>query len=205
MKRWLWAQCVLLLTWNKNTSAYFGRLVSPSCMPQRGRFANRPYTNDKAKLMYLYAGLIVCTLLLAACGHTDNHGFDPQADPFAQVESAKGRAQSEQKKILIIAGGAWCHWCRALDTFIHARDALKTNFDAAFVTVKVYSGDEKDNDAFFSTLPEAPGVPHFWVLDQHGALLASQGTDVFETGTDQYSEEQLLSFARQWLQHGASP
>jgi len=144
---------------------------------------------------------LLVVLLFAACSSCsrhDIHGFSPAADPFAQVSQAKTEAIATHKKILVIAGGAWCHWCRALDNFIHEDDDLSRRFGNAFVTVKVYSGDEKDNGEFFKTLPAAPGVPHFWVLNDKGELLKSQSTDVFETGKDRYSKEKLMEFADSW-------
>jgi len=142
--------------------------------------------------------LLMAMLACVACGHRDNHGFDPAADPVALISQAKVDAETQHKKILVIAGGAWCHWCRALDNFIHENDKINDKFHDAFVTVKVYSGDEKDNGSFFKTLPTAPGVPHFWVLNEKGELLKSQGTEVFEAGTDRYSREKLLAFAEEW-------
>ena len=142
---------------------------------------------------------IACVAVVAACSH-DNHGFDPAANPFTLIEQAKSRAQSEHKKILVMAGGAWCHWCRALDGYIHADAELNSGFSRNFVTVKVYSGDENDNKPFFSTLPAAPGVPHFWVMDEQGRLLKSQGTGEFETDKDQYDKNKLLAFVREWQQ-----
>ncbi|MES1196677.1 MAG: thioredoxin family protein [Steroidobacter sp.] len=145
------------------------------------------------------AVILSVTLMMTACSsHNDNHGFDPKADPFALVEQAKPVARSQHKLILVMAGGAWCHWCRALDNYIHSDADLNKGFSDTFVAVKVYSGDEKDNKKFFSTLPAAPGVPHFWVLDEHGQLLKSQGTSEFETGTDQYSKQKLLAFVQSW-------
>lgn len=141
---------------------------------------------------------LIAVLMMSACSHQDNHGFDPKADPFALIEQVKPRAQSEHKLILIMAGGAWCHWCRALDNFIHTDADLSTQFNDHFLIVKVYSGDKNSNKAFFSTLPTAPGVPHFWVLDDHGQLMRSQGTGEFETGQDQYSKQKLLEFVAQW-------
>jgi thioredoxin-related protein len=143
--------------------------------------------------------IMISGSLVSACSR-DNHGFDPAANPFALIEQAKQRAQSEHKMILVMAGGAWCHWCRALDNFIHSDADLAAGFSGNFVTVKVYSGDENDNKAFFSTLPSAPGVPHFWVMDDRGQLLKSQGTGEFETGRDQYDKIKLLAFTREWRQ-----
>jgi thioredoxin-related protein len=147
-----------------------------------------------AKLL-LMMSFAVCS----ACGHHDNHGFDPTADPFAQVNQAKTDALASHRKILVVAGGAWCHWCRALDNFIRENGDISSRFHNAFVIVKVYSGDEKDNQLFFKTLPEAPGVPHFWVLNEKGELLKSQGTDAFETGKDRYSKDKLVQFANEWI------
>jgi hypothetical protein len=98
--------------------------------------------------------------------------------------------------VLVIAGGDWCRWCLALDKFVSDDPEVKTSLDAAFVTVHAYYGDENENQAFFSRLPEADGYPHFWVLDSDGGLIRSVSTAGLEDGDDGYNKAAFLEFIR---------
>jgi hypothetical protein len=60
--------------------------------------------------------------------------------------------------------------------------------------VKVYADGEGGNDeAFFAGLPEAPGYPHFWVMDRNGNV-RSYFTGELERGDDDYDQEKFLRF-----------
>ena len=63
--------------------------------------------------------------------------------------------------------------------------------------MKVNKSDENDNTDFLSKYPEIPGYPHFFVLDQDGTFLHSQGTGELESGQG-YDEEVFLSFLKKW-------
>jgi thioredoxin-related protein len=125
-------------------------------------------------------------------------GYDPAADPFAQVQAAKVTATAEQKHILLVAGGDWCIWCHYLNAFLHGHDKIGAALERTFVVVKVYYGDETDNDEFFMTLPEAAGYPHFWILDADGDLLESQGTLPLEDGDKSYDPGRFMAFIDKW-------
>ncbi|MGD8340906.1 MAG: thioredoxin family protein [Gammaproteobacteria bacterium] len=125
-------------------------------------------------------------------------GYEPDADPFNLLESAKSEAADEGKLILLMAGGDWCVWCHYLNAFIHANAEIGSALEETFVVVKAYYGDEADNSAFFNGLPEAVGYPHFWVLDSDGNILVSQNTLPLEDGDKSYSRDAFLAFIETW-------
>ena len=63
--------------------------------------------------------------------------------------------------------------------------------------MKVNMSDENDNAEFLSGYPQVPAYPHFFVLDQDGTLLHSQGTGKLEEGQG-YDEDLFLAFLKTW-------
>jgi hypothetical protein len=140
---------------------------------------------------------MLITLALSGCAR-DGLGYDPAADPFAQLQDAKAIAAAEDKLILIVAGGEWCIWCHYLDAFVDENPDVATPLKDTFVVVKAYVGEDNENDAFFSTMPEAAGYPHFWVLAEDGTMLASEGTLPLEDGDKSYDERKFAAFIDKW-------
>ena len=101
------------------------------------------------------------------------------------------------KLVLVEAGGAWCRWCWAIDSFLRANPDVQSEFDKTFVRVKVYYGDQNPNRAYFATLPKAKGYPHFWILDADGQVLQSVNTGKLEDGKDSYDKAAFLKFIRE--------
>jgi hypothetical protein len=137
--------------------------------------------------------------LLAASGSAqDSIGYDPSADPFAQLAAAQAEARDDDKRILIIAGGEWCIWCHYLDRFLDDHADIAAGLEQTFVVVKAYYGDETDNQAFFDTLPAAVGYPHFWILAADGSVLESQNTLPLEDGDKSYNVAAFGAFIERW-------
>jgi len=138
--------------------------------------------------------------LAAVASHASSTrlGYDPQADPFSQYHDAIAQAKSQNKLVLVIAGGDWCSWCHKLDRFISRDTQIDTAVHDTFVVVKVYIGDENYNELFFSQLPPARGAPHFWVISPQQQVLRSQSTAVFEQGHNGYDKAAFMNFTREW-------
>ena len=145
------------------------------------------------------AGAVAVWFSITTSGYAQNTlGYDPAADPFAQLQTARATAAADDKRVLIIAGGEWCIWCHYLDAFLGTHPDINKALKDTFVVVKAYLGDENDNEAFFATLPEAVGYPHFWVLAPDGNVLASQNTLPLEDGDKSYDERNFVAFIDQW-------
>jgi thioredoxin-related protein len=144
--------------------------------------------------------LILCLslpLLVTACAVSSNStdiGYHPNTNPVADLAHAKDLASTNNKKILIIAGGDWCRWCHALNEFLDDNGDVHNALDKTFVIVKVYVGEDNMNEEFFSKLPSAKGYPHFWVLSNKGELIASVNTGDLEHGNDSYNKAKFLKF-----------
>mgnify|MGYP003576020302 CR=1 FL=1 len=150
---------------------------------------------QRAHAAALAAVLILCVNAVRAA---EDLGYDPQADPFAALNAAAAQAKSQDKLVLLIAGGDWCVWCHYLDAFVKSDADVAAALYDTFVVLKVYRGDENLNERFFSGLPEAAGYPHFWILSGDGHLLRSQGTLELEDGAKSYDKSAFLAFVERW-------
>ena len=99
------------------------------------------------------AALLIGTQAFAA--DSTELGYDPQADPFEQLEAATTTARAEHKLVLLVAGGDWCVWCHYLAAFLERQPAIDAALHDVFVLAKVYVGDENMNKEFFARLPKA--------------------------------------------------
>lgn len=143
------------------------------------------------------AAVLVLSAAAASAQVRGNNGYDPAADPFAALHATQAQARSAGKLVLVEAGGAWCRWCWAIDSFLRANPDVQSEFDKTFVRVKVYFGEENANASFFATLPKARGYPHFWILSADGKVLQSVDTGRLEDGKDSYDRTAFLKFIRE--------
>lgn len=131
--------------------------------------------------------------------------FDPNGDPFGDVQRALEQARDEKKNVLLDLGGDWCIWCRRLETFILEHAELRHLRETHYITVKIYVGDEEaTNFDFLQRLPSFDGVPHLFVYNSRGQLLRSQPTDPLEEG-DSYNYERVKTFLTTWADWRLSP
>ena len=146
---------------------------------------------------------LLATLLGTQVSAATKLGYEPQADPFEAYHAAIEQAERQDKYLLIIAGGDWCHWCHVLDRFV-ARDAeIDAKLHDTFVVMKVYVGFDNYNDDFFSQLPPAKGAPHFWIVSPEKEVLASQSTGSLEAGKRGYDKQAFMQFIETWKAHSA--
>jgi thioredoxin-related protein len=142
---------------------------------------------------------VAFVLLLSSNGRSaEDLGYDPKADPFAQLAQGVALAKAQDKLVLLISGGDWCVWCHYLNAFVKGNADVERQLYDTFVVVKVYVGDENKNERFFSNWPEAAGAPHFWVFSTDGNLLSSQPTLVLEDGDKSYDKQKVLDFIGRW-------
>jgi thioredoxin family protein len=142
--------------------------------------------------------LLTCLALASTAASAANLGYDPQADPFDQYQSAIAQAQREGKLVLLIAGGDWCGWCKTLNTFISSNAEVDAELHKAFVVMKVYVGTDNYNADFFEQLPPARGAPHFWIISPERQVLSSESTTQFERGRKGYDRQGFLEFIARW-------
>ena len=124
--------------------------------------------------------------------------YDPAHDPEANLEFAISMAKESNRRILMLVGGDWCPWCRALDTFFKEDADLYPLLHENFVLLKVYYGRENYNRNFLSGFPKLVATPHLYVLESDGTHLHSQGSEVLEKGRS-YDALKVMAFLQRWL------
>lgn len=125
-------------------------------------------------------------------------GYHPSANPQVAFDRAVADARASHRRVLVIAGGDWCRWCHVLEGFLARNADVKSELVKSFVVVKVYLGEDVDNAAFFSRLPEADGYPHFWVFGNDGKLVQSVSTASLESGPVNYDRGRFLRFVSEY-------
>ena len=145
-------------------------------------------------------------VLTFACGerpavqisdHIPATKFDPSRDAEQDIDAGVAEAKRSGRRVLLDVGGDWCVWCKKLDQFFEDNQDVAALLHESFVLVKVNFSPENKNQRVLSRYPEIPGFPHFFVLDDSGELLRSQGTAELEEG-DHHDRAKVLAFLRRW-------
>lgn len=124
--------------------------------------------------------------------------FDPDRDPFTDMQQALDYAKISKKNILVEIGGDWCKWCHILEKFITDHRELYEIRYMHYVHVRVYVAENDSNNyEFLRQLPPFDGIPHFFVYDFEGNFLHSQDTEPLEEG-ESYNYERVFSFLAQF-------
>ncbi len=123
--------------------------------------------------------------------------FDPNRNPFEDLNKAIKIAEKENKRIILDVGGEWCIWCHRIDKFLHTDKEIDEFIKKHYIFVKVNYSRENKNEKFLSQYPKIKGYPHFFVLDSDGKFLHSQDTGLLEEGKS-YSKSKVMEFLRKW-------
>lgn len=122
--------------------------------------------------------------------------YDEASNPSEDLGQTIARAQDEHKRILLQVGGEWCGWCKLITNYMETNETVRSHLEDHFLLMKVtYPGDNAAE--FLKEYPECKGYPHFFVLDQNGEFLNSQGTGELEEGKG-YNEDKFMAFLQQW-------
>lgn len=128
--------------------------------------------------------------------------YDPNADGFAQIETALQQARDGYKNVLLMFGANWCIWCHRLhQTFVSdaaVARVLRANFILVAIDVNSRQGVKRNaavNERYGN--PIKLGLPVLVVLDATGRPLATQETGAFEEG-NHHSSDGLVAFLQRW-------
>lgn len=130
--------------------------------------------------------------------------YDSTKDGKAQVEAAQAEAKQKSRRVIVMFGGSWCKWCKALDGTFASHAEVKAVLEKGFVLVHVDSDSSgKLNDEWGN--PFANGFPVLVVLDADGRKLHTQETGSLEKEdkTVAHDPDKLLVFLKQWSPPGA--
>jgi thiol-disulfide isomerase/thioredoxin len=146
--------------------------------------------------------LAIHVILLAAAGfqlHAAGREIYPGPEQ-AKADLAAGLklAHEGHKHVILDFGGNWCGDCVVLDDYFHDstnRPILDSNFVLVHINVGRFEFNQ-DLAARYQVLL-TKGVPVLVVLDEHGKLIFSQRTGVFESIRGVQSSS-VTSFLMQW-------
>ena len=127
--------------------------------------------------------------------------------PYNAAENADARiaelvkkAKTENKNIILQAGGNWCIWCLRFNDFVQTTPELKEIVDANYFYYHLNYSPENKNEKVFAKYDnpgEKFGYPVFVVLDQNGKMIHTQDSAVLEEGKG-YSKEKVKEFFEKW-------
>ena len=146
---------------------------------------------------------VVGSLALAADTVKPAGPYAPSLDGWKQVQSAAKKAGADSKRVLVIVGGNWCKWCRALDTLMVANAEIGGEVAAHYELVHLNWSKENKNAEAMAHLgnPETLGFPSFLVLAPNLKILHTQDSGSFENpdrNTPGHDPAKLLAFLKQW-------
>lgn len=122
--------------------------------------------------------------------------YDPERDAFDDLDSAMAMAAKEEKRILLVVGGNWCPWCRAMSAFLKQNETVKSVLSGSYVVMKVVVSDEKSNTAFLNPYPAIDTYPHLYILSPSGELVHSQSGETLQKASPGYEEDAFAAMLR---------
>lgn len=134
---------------------------------------------------------------LASASRQREEPYDVSRDPAGDLHAALVDAADSHRRVLLVIGGMWCGWCRALERFIEGNEEIRLQIERHFVLVRVHYSRENENERFLAQYPPIPGCPHFYILESDGLLIHSQNTSELEEG-DSYSQNLFRRFLDVW-------
>ena len=129
--------------------------------------------------------------------------YDPSVDGWAQVKAAAGHAKLDGRRVLVVVGGNWCKWCRALDRLMSENPDVKAEIGARWELVHLNWSKENKNAEAMAHLgdPDKLGFPSLVVVSPKLAVLHTQDSGAFENPDHTHpghDPAKLLAFLKQW-------
>ena len=126
--------------------------------------------------------------------------YNEKENAEAKIAELVKQAQTENKNIILQAGGNWCIWCLRFNQFVQTTPELKKVVDENYLYYHLNYSPENKNEKVFAKYdnPGAKfGYPVFIVLDKNGKMIHTQDSAVLEEGKG-YSTEKVKAFFQEW-------
>src|ERR1700722_2701371 len=75
--------------------------------------------------------------------------YDPSASAENDIAAAIKKARTENKHVLLQAGGNWCSWCIEFNKFTQVNSSIDSLLNKCFVGYHLNYSKENKNDAIF--------------------------------------------------------
>ncbi|MHA4812364.1 thioredoxin family protein [Flavitalea flava] len=160
------------------------------------QFKKRQFFQDKKILL-----IALCILSFSVVkAQTDAPKlYDPAANAADDIAAAIKKARTENKHVLLQAGGNWCSWCIRFNGFVHADPQIDSLLNKSYVIYHLNYSKENKNDVVFARYgyPQRFGFPVFIILDGDGNRIHTQNSEYLEQDKG-YSKIKVMEFLKQW-------
>ncbi len=125
--------------------------------------------------------------------------YNPKANAKADIAKAVSKARSENKHVLIQAGGNWCGWCIEFNRFVHADKKIDSIIQSSFIVYHLNYSPQNTNYEIFQQygFPVRFGFPVFLILNGDGKLIHTQNSSYLEMGKS-YDATKVKEFLLSW-------
>ena len=133
--------------------------------------------------------------------------YDPTANAEKDIELAIKKAKSENKHVLIQAGGNWCSWCIEFARFAKADPKIDSVIHASYVLYHLNWSKENKNNKLLAKYgyPQRFGFPVFIILDAKGKRIHTQNSSYLEDGKKSYDQMKVQDFLEMWAPRALNP
>ena len=155
------------------------------------------------KIILALVILLVCSSVFAQ----EKKLYDPYADARKDIEAAIKKAASENKFVLMQAGGNWCSWCLEFARFCKADTKIDSVINNSFVWYHLNYSKENENKELFAKYgyPQRFGFPAFIILNERGERIHTQNSEYLEDGKKSYDRKKVQAFLEMWSPKALDP
>lgn len=150
--------------------------------------------------MTKWIGCIALLFLFTAATAQENKLYNPAEDAATAIATAVKQAKTENKFVLIQAGGNWCRWCIEFARFSKADPQIDSILHKNFIWYHLNFSKENRNKEVFAKFANAErfGFPVFIILNENGERIHTQSSEYLEDGKKSYDKEKVFSFLKMW-------
>lgn len=125
--------------------------------------------------------------------------YEEPAEVLAAIETAKGQAAREGKRVAVVFGADWCPDCYAFESSLKHR-LVAPIVNPSYVIVKVSVGNRTRNLDLMESygMVVENGIPAVAVLEPDGSLVVSQRHGEFRNASSLLSVAEIVSFFHRW-------
>ena len=131
--------------------------------------------------------------------------YEEGVDAQAQIDAAVAASAEDGKRVLLVFGANWCHWCRRLDWVFQNEPRVSSALEADYRVVHVDTGARGGGVNAGVTArygdPQSNGLPCLVVLDAEGGVAHTQETGALEEG-DHHDPALVLAFLSRFANRG---
>lgn len=132
--------------------------------------------------------------------------YDPAANAEKDLEYTIMVAKSQNKHVLIQAGGNWCVWCYRFEDFVKKDSAIHAVIEKNYIVYHLNWSKENENKKIFAKygFPQRFGFPVFIILNTKGERIHTQNSEYLEEGKT-YSVAKVKAFLEMWTARAVDP